>query len=264
MGVAHRLGEITVTPAWQNLSHRELHSIINSISPWQTGQGLQALLELARRALNADSTSWLMTFSGHYGRDTPVIDWMEGWKVMDVAHWQIDTQAYWQYVDDCQTRFKETGTISPLTRESIQYIGTHRCHRLSELKDFQQDNSARDRLLGIRSLNTKAESYLLADRTGTTFSDSDSRELLELIRTFPRLHHWLMLERGLATQCERPLSPRQRELAHLLLQPLGKADIAQKMGLAESTVHSYIMALYRNFQVGSRPELMSLWLAPTV
>ena len=254
-----------MTSDWQDLTNRELHACINSISPWQTRQGLDALLELTKRTLNADSTSWLITFSGHYGRDTPVIDWMEGWKVMDVAHWQTDREAYWKYVDACQAELQQAGGLSPLTIEAIRHVGEHRCHRLSQLaKTGAANHNAgrhRDRLSAVVSLNANAESYLLVDRTEGIFSDNESRDLMDLMLSFPRLHHWLMLERGLTCQCERPLSPRQQQLVHLLLQPLNKADIATRMGLAESTVHSYTMTLYRNFQVGSRPELMSLWLA---
>ncbi|MCK0154038.1 LuxR C-terminal-related transcriptional regulator [Alcanivorax sp. S6407] len=252
-----------MTSAWQDLSNRELHSAINSLTPWQTAEGLAALLELARRTLNADSTSWLITFSGDYGRDTPVIDWMEGWKVMDVAHWQTGREEYWQYVDACQIRIREAGVLTPLTVEAIRHVGSHRCHRLSQLEQSagQNDGRGRDRLSGVYHLNNRAESYLLADRTEGNFSDSENHALMELILSFPRLQHWLMLERGLARQCERPLSPRQQQLVHLLLQPFNKAEIAERMGLAQSTVHSYTIALYRNFHVGSRHELMSLWLS---
>lgn len=253
-----------MTSRLHDLSHRELHTTINTISPWQTDLGLAALLELARRELKADSTSWLIVFSGQYGRDTPVIEWMDSWKVIDVDHHQLSRDEYWQYVDYCQQLAKKTGSISPLTRQAIHSVGTHRCHRLSGLNTtdtaYHHHHGNRDRLVGIYNLNSNAESYLLADRETGQLSETDSKQLLEILLTFPRLQHWLMLERGLAAQCKRPLPPRQTQLAHLLLQPLGKADIAREMGLAESTVHSYIIALYRNFQISSRPELMSLWL----
>ncbi|MQX51693.1 helix-turn-helix transcriptional regulator [Alcanivorax sediminis] len=261
-----------MTSIWQGYSDQALYSCINSLAPWHTDRALQALLELARRTLNADSTGWLIAFRGDYGRDTPVIELLDSWKVMDVAHNQLTRDEYWTRSKDYQALATEKGELDPLTLQAIEHTGQHRCHRLSQLGDdddaphwVRTEHFSRfdihDRLLGIHHLHAGTESYLIANRDKGSFGDHDSQSLLALMKTFPRLHYWLMLERGLADQCERPLSPRQRQLVHLLLQPLGKTEVAERMGLAQSTVHSYTMALYRNFNVSSRPELMSLWLA---
>ena len=51
------------------------------------------------------------------------------------------------------------------------------------------------------------------------------------------------------------LSPRQRQLAHLLAGPDGEKQIAAQLGLSHYTIHNYIRALYRRLDVGSRAEL---------
>ena len=53
--------------------------------------------------------------------------------------------------------------------------------------------------------------------------------------------------------------PRPRVL-NLLLTEAGEKQIAERLGLAVSTTHSYITGIYRKFGVRGRAGLMSLWL----
>jgi len=47
---------------------------------------------------------------------------------------------------------------------------------------------------------------------------------------------------------------------NLLLTEAGEKQIAEQLGLAVSTTHSYITGIYRKFGVRGRAGLMSLWL----
>lgn len=57
-----------------------------------------------------------------------------------------------------------------------------------------------------------------------------------------------------------PLSPQERRVLELLLTDAPEREIAASMGLAESTIHSYIASIFRKFGVRGRKGLMSLWL----
>ena len=58
----------------------------------------------------------------------------------------------------------------------------------------------------------------------------------------------------------RPLSPRLRTTLDLLLLGRSEKQIADQCGLAQSTVHEYVTALYRRYRVSGRAELMALFL----
>lgn len=57
-----------------------------------------------------------------------------------------------------------------------------------------------------------------------------------------------------------PLSPQERRVLELLLTDAAEREIALRMGLAESTLHSYVASIFRKFGVRGRKGLMSLWL----
>lgn len=64
----------------------------------------------------------------------------------------------------------------------------------------------------------------------------------------------------LGPKAPTPLSPQERRVLELLLTDAPEREIAASMGLAESTVHSYIATVFRKFGVRGRKGLMSLWL----
>lgn len=57
-----------------------------------------------------------------------------------------------------------------------------------------------------------------------------------------------------------PLSRQERRVLDLLLTDAPEKEIAQALGLAESTIHSYVASIFRKFGVRGRKGLMSLWL----
>ena len=57
-----------------------------------------------------------------------------------------------------------------------------------------------------------------------------------------------------------PLTPSERKVLRLLLTKASEKSIAAQLGLAVSTTHQHVVALFRKFAVRSRAELMSLWL----
>jgi DNA-binding NarL/FixJ family response regulator len=52
------------------------------------------------------------------------------------------------------------------------------------------------------------------------------------------------------------LSRREREILPLLLKDLRETEIAERLGVAASTVHTQIKVLHKKFQVHSRAELL--------
>ena len=56
------------------------------------------------------------------------------------------------------------------------------------------------------------------------------------------------------------LRPRHHETLDLLLSGNDEKKIARKLGLSRHTVHDYVKAIYRRFEVNSRGELLALWV----
>jgi len=56
------------------------------------------------------------------------------------------------------------------------------------------------------------------------------------------------------------LAPHERKVLDLLLTEASEKQIAERLGLAASTTHSYITGIFRKYGVRGRAGLMSLWL----
>ena len=57
------------------------------------------------------------------------------------------------------------------------------------------------------------------------------------------------------------LSPRQREVLINMLGGEGRKQIARKMQLSEYTIDEHTQAIYKQFKVTSKPELLSLFIS---
>lgn len=60
------------------------------------------------------------------------------------------------------------------------------------------------------------------------------------------------------------LSPRQRQTLLCLLMGYSEKQIAMELGISQHTIHVYIKAIYRAFDVCSRGELFTMFLSPEV
>ena len=56
------------------------------------------------------------------------------------------------------------------------------------------------------------------------------------------------------------LAPRLRQVLDRLLAGDGEKEVAIRLGLTPQTVHQYVTAIYRHFQVHSRGELLARWI----
>lgn len=132
------------------------------------------------------------------------------------------------------------------------------------MKPWLERQGVGERMVGAFTLSDKSESYFLVDRqpNSPAFTEADRQLFYELLISFPRLHYWLFLERGLVAPAHRPLSPRERQVLNLLMGPMSELEIAQSLALSKGTVHNYIGNIYKNFVVSSRYELIQLWLKP--
>lgn len=81
------------------------------------------------------------------------------------------------------------------------------------------------------------------------------------LRGIKWFHRQLMLSHGLLL-ASTPLTPTEQRVLQLLLTSASEKRIAHQLGLADSTTHQHVVAIFRKFSVRSRAALMSLWLSP--
>jgi len=110
-------------------------------------------------------------------------------------------------------------------------------------------------------LNQDAESHF-GFYSRDTFTDDQIARLAYALRGIKWFHRHLMLSHGLLTASSQ-LTPAERKILQFLLTDATEKRIAQEVGMAVSTVHQYVVSIYRKFGVRSRAGLMSLWLNRT-
>ena len=238
-----------------------------------TIQALSLYQTLTARVLRASAVTWLAGYQGKLGRDGWKSELLNDWKAVDIippANTDTNTFA----VQKAYLELARQHGIDPLTEAAINSAGKTRVlsfHDIEELQSWLQHPIKRqfldtrnvgERMLGVYNLHPQAESYLLVDRCPTSppFNEQDCANLQALLQLFPRLHYWLLLERGLIPPL-KPLAPRYQEILQRLLHNENEQEIAEQLQLSKSTVHTYIIDLYKKFNVNSRSELMTLWLA---
>lgn len=81
------------------------------------------------------------------------------------------------------------------------------------------------------------------------------------LRGIKWFHRQLTLSYGLLL-ASAPLTASEQKVLQLLLTDASEKRVAHQLGLAGSTTHQHVLAIYRKFGIRSRAALMSLWLSP--
>jgi DNA-binding CsgD family transcriptional regulator len=55
------------------------------------------------------------------------------------------------------------------------------------------------------------------------------------------------------------LSPKEREIAHLVCQGLTNKEIAVKLSLSEQTVKAHLNRVFKKFNISNRSQLVSFF-----
>ena len=108
-------------------------------------------------------------------------------------------------------------------------------------------------------INSDAESHF-GFYSRAVLAEEDIALLAYALRGLKWFHRQVMLTSG-PLIAKAPLTPTERKVLRLLLTKASEKNIADQLGLAVSTTHQRIVALFRKFGVRSRAELMSLWLS---
>lgn len=226
-----------------------------------------------QRELGAQQCFWLATYKGEYGRERWQNERMQGWKVVAFA---TPVGGDPDFVKDQADAYLETVREQGpdiLAEFALAHAGQTRVHSLADVRDARERSAdwidshhelqdVGERIVGVYNVSPIAESYILVGRKPgePPFGEKEVERLRELIVDFPRVHHWLALERGLVAPAKKPFSPRERDIVHALLGSESEQEIAERLDLSRGTVHNYVVDIFRNFEVGARHEMVQLWL----
>jgi len=230
---------------------------------------------LLQEQLSAHQVLWYAAYKGSFGRELWQTKLMQGWKVVDIGFPIGFDGNLSQQIKDYFKKARESGGVDPQVTLAVENAGQSRVHLLHDavskkdwkdhwMKERLKSEGVGERMVGSFSLSDQSESYFLVDRppNSPAFTEDDRKAFYELLISFPRLHYWLFLERGLVQPAQRPLAPRERDVLKLLMGPMPEPEISEALSLAKGTVHNYISDIYKNYSVSSRYELIQLWLKP--
>ena len=120
-----------------------------------------------------------------------------------------------------------------------------------------------DRMVGVHHLRAGVEAFVICDREAPRHPfEPRERDLLKnlLERTQPFFYRLCVSYGLLNDEGMEALTRREREALLLMLGPKTEKEMAAHMGLTPRSMHQYVIRVYRKLNVGSRAELMSLWL----
>lgn len=129
--------------------------------------------------------------------------------------------------------------------------------------ELMMETEVRDRIYTAIALSPTLELSLCFDahQSQRDFQIEDLHFVQALMMGLRPIALRMALSHGLLGSQGR-LSPRERQVLAWLLRGFSEKEIAAELGLSYKTLHQYVVAIYRKFNVHSRAELMALWLEP--
>lgn len=234
----------------------------------QCDQALVHCLDRLQRIVGASNASWVAaTRSAHVHPQDP----MRGWWPSDVFVLH-DAEANARQNDAVMEQL-EHQVIDPQSAAMIARAGEQRAQLRRTLvddatwerswlyQDILRPLGLGDRLVASYPVSPTAESYFALDRARSDrpFDDRARDLLLLFLAGCPAFHREQLRVRGFL-DASRRLSPRERNVLKLLLTDRSEPEIADTLGLAFTTTHQYVMAVYRKFGVQGRAALAARWL----
>ena len=150
-------------------------------------------------------------------------------------------------------RMKQT-TMTRLEMDPEQIVAR------SEVQQSWDEADLGDMILSGHPLDANSLSSIgiYRRKDGGHFTDREKKMAHIVLSEVPWLHMAGWPEDRGATVPQ--LSPRQRMVLNLLLDGLGRKQIAHHLEITENTVSGYVKDLYKYFGVQSQPELMRKFL----
>lgn len=259
----------------QSAAVQDIHTLWDELSDFDASQSEAAAQRLL--AFLADLTgAWNATWAGAIrmaGDGAPCADDdpLQGWRVAEMKSLRPAPTPE----DDCHfkeiLRVWDRREVDPSFLLPMRGVGAFRTYSLRRelpaewfASPFYEAHygavGTYDAAFVAFPLNQDCESHFAVYCEGPIADETISR-LTYALRGIKWFHRQLLLAHGLLL-ASTPLTPTEQRVLQLLLTDAPEKRIAHQLGLADSTTHQYVVAIFRKFGVRSRAALMSLWLSP--
>src|SRR2546422_5917709 len=148
------------------------------------------------------------------------------------------------------------GPLAPGTRR--QLVSNAAWYRSATFNDYHRPARLDDQLTSIYQVSERGAISLISLHRALGEGEFSSRQR----RLLGFFHGELgpLIGQSLASHAEPGfdgLSRRLRETLACLLEGDSEKLVASRLGLSQATIHQYVTALYRHFNVGSRAQLLA-------
>ena len=251
------------------MTYNEAHAVWDELTDFEAGDAADAVTHLMT-FLCEQSGAWNATWAGAV-RVNPNSgdDPLQGWRVAAMRSLHPvpphpDEEAFRDIL-----RLWDQRKIDPSFLLPLRNVGTYRTYSFRRelppewfespfYKLHYGSVGTHDAVFVAFPLNQDAESHF-GFYSRDTFTDDQIARLVYALRGIKWFHRHLMLSHGLLT-ASSPLTAAERKVLQFLLTDATEKRIALEVDMAASTVHQYVVSIYRKFGVRSRAGLMSLWL----
>ncbi len=251
------------------VAFEDIHAVWDRLTDFEAGGTAQAAIHLMS-FLCEQGRAWNATWAGAVRVSTSAgDDPLQGWRVaaMTSLH-PVPPHPDDEHFRDILQLWDQR-KIDPSFLLPLKGVGTYRTYSFRrelpaewfETPFYKANYGAigtHDAVFVAFPLNGEAESHF-GFYSRQTFTDDEIARLSYALRGIKWFHRHLMLSHGLLT-ASSPLTPSERKVLQVLLTDATEKRIADELGMAASTVHQYVVSIYRKFGVRSRAGLMSLWL----
>lgn len=257
-----------VTPIFQEVIHR-LWDELTDFDAGQTEQAADRLMGSLADLFGVASATW----AGAIRMSGEAADPLGGWRVATMRSLAADSVS--AALDDCHfreiLRVWDRREVDPSFLLPMRGVGTFRSYSLRRglpaswfASPFYHQHygavGVRDAAFVAFPLNQDCESHF-GFYSHEPIGEDTVAALAYALRGIKWFHRQLMLGHGLLL-ASAPLTPTEQKVLQLLLTGASEKAVAHQLGLAPSTTHQHVVAIFRKFGVRSRAALMSLWLSP--
>lgn len=165
------------------------------------------------------------------------------------------------------------GAIDPSVARNLEQAGAFRVNIKSEMMPpdwfesefyltLMKPLGIKDNIYATMPLGDNVESWFAFERIGEeakSFGERDRALLEYALRPMKWFHRQLALYEGLILADEN-ITPSEKKVLASLLGDKTEREIADDLGLTQSTVHTYSTRICRKYGVRGRAGLTALWL----
>lgn len=255
----HTQAEQQIEAIWDEMTH---------FGSAQTDAALDFLFQRLCQLVDAQGAYWAGVVQ--LG-DNPKPDPLNGWRPR--AYRLFKGHSAWDdTAQETQSRI-EKGAADPVFTSTIRDAGNFRVFSRHQVVDeawYQSDYyktcfepfGISDGLIIITPVGEGVESVMGINRINHPtphFNSEDIQRVTTALRPMQWFHRQLMLAHGLLL-ADSPLTRSERRVLNGLLSEDTEAQVAEKLELSPSTVHTYVKRICRKYGVRGRTGLVALWL----